>query len=87
MHRIAGRTWILWPLVLALLGGIGFFLYEYATASHNWVMHSGNPHVYEGNAQTVACGIITDRDGTLLLTLGNGRQYASDPYVRASTLH
>ena len=27
MHRIAGRTWILWPLVLALLGGIGFFLY------------------------------------------------------------
>lgn len=87
MHRIAGRTWILWPLVLALLGGIGFFLYEYATASHKWVMHSGNPHVYEGNAQTVACGIIADRDGTILLSLGNGRQYASDPYVRASTIH
>lgn len=87
MNRIAGRTWILWPLIMALIVGIGFFLYEYTISSHNWVMHSGNPHVYEGNSQMVACGIIVDRDGELLLKLGNGRQYAADPDLRTSTLH
>ena len=87
MNRIAGRAWVLWLLVSLLLGGVGFFLYEYAVSSHKWVMHSANPHVYQGAAQTVACGKVTDRDGIFLLDLGNGRQYAHDSYLRAATLH
>lgn len=87
MNRIAGRAWVLWLLVSLLLGGVGFFLYEYAASSHKWVMHSANPHVYQGSAQTVACGKVTDRDGIFLLDLGNGRQYAHDSYLRAATLH
>jgi peptidoglycan glycosyltransferase len=87
MNRIAGRAWVLWLLVSLLLGGVGFFLYEYAVSSHKWVMHSANPHVYQGGAQTVACGKVTDRDGIFLLDLGNGRQYAHDSYLRAATLH
>ena len=87
MNRIAGRAWVLWLLVGLLLGGVGFFLYEYAVSSHKWVMHSANPHVYQGGAQTVACGKVTDRDGNFLLDLGNGRIYAPDNYLRAATLH
>jgi peptidoglycan glycosyltransferase len=87
MNRIAGRAWVLWLLVSLLLGGVGFFLYEYAVSSHKWVMHSANPHVYQGGAQTVACGKVTDRDGIFLLDLGNGRQYAHDAYLRAAMLH
>ena len=87
MNRIAGRAWVLWLLVGLLLGGTGFFLYEYAVNSHKWVMHSANPHIYQGGAQTVACGKVTDRDGNLLLDLGNGRIYTQDNYLRAATVH
>lgn len=87
MNRIAGRAWTLLLLVALLLGGVSFFLYEYVTSSHNWVMHSGNPHVYEGGAQTIACGTVTDRDGISLLEMGNGRIYSADSYVRAATIH
>ena len=87
MNRIVGRTWTLLLLVGLLLGGMGFFLYEYATTSQNWVMHSANPHVYAGGAQTIVCGTAEDRDGVLLLNMANGRQYAVDSYIRASTIH
>ena len=87
MHRIASRAWTLWLLVGLLLGGLGFFLYEYTTASNQWVMHSGNPHIYEGGAQTIACGMIVDRDGNFLLNMAGGRIYAADSYLRAATVH
>ncbi len=87
MNRIVGRTWFLLLLVVLLLGGLGFFLYEYAVRSDNWVMHSGNPHVYQGADQRMACGTVTDRDGNFLLDLAKGRSYAPDDYVRAATLH
>ena len=87
MNRIVGRTWFLLLLVLLLLGGLVFFLYEYAVASRSWVMHSGNPHVYQGSAQLLSCGTVIDRDGNLLLDMGSGREYAQDSYVRAATMH
>ena len=87
MNRIAGRAWVLWLLICLLVGGVGFFLYEYTVSAHKWVMHSANPHVYQGGAQAVACGKVTDRDGILLLDLGNGRIYAPDNFLRAATVH
>ena len=54
MLRIAGRAWALLLIVALLLGGLGFFLYEYANHAAKWVMHSGSPHVYEGAQQTIA---------------------------------
>lgn len=87
MNRIVGRTWFLLLLVFLLLGGLGFFVYEYAVTSHKWIMHSGNPHVYQGSAQLLACGRIVDRDGALLVDMTNGRIYSPDDYVRAATLH
>lgn len=87
MNRIARRAATMWLLIGLLLGGLGFFLYEYATKADNWVMHSGNPHMYAGGAQSIACGTVVDREGVPLLALGNGRGYAADSYVRASLVH
>lgn len=87
MLRIAGRAWALLLIVAILLGGLGFFLYEYANHAAKWVMHSGSPHVYEGAQQTIAMGTVVDRDGNFLLELGDKRGYSSDASVRMSTLH
>lgn len=85
MNRIARRAGIAWVLVLVLLAGFGFFVYEYAVESENWVMFSGSPHIYSGG--NIGCGVITDRDGILLLDTRDGRIYGSDPVLRASTVH
>lgn len=87
MNRIAGRALCLWLLIALLLGGVGFFGYEYVTNGGTWVLHSGSPHVYEGGGQTISLGKVVDRSGAFLLDLNHGRVYASDPVVRASTLH
>lgn len=87
MNRIAGRAWALWLLIGLLLGGLGFFGYEYATKADDWVLHSGSPHVYEGGGQTISLGKVVDRDGEFLLNLDNGRVYAKDPVIRAAMLH
>ena len=87
MHRIARRAWALWLLISLLLGGVGFFCYEYACYAGTWELHSGSPHVYEGGGQTISLGKVVDRDGNFLLKLGDGRDYASDGALRAATLH
>lgn len=87
MNRIAGRAWALFLIVSILLGGLGFFLYEYYTLSENWVLHSGNPHVYEGAEQLLATGTVVDRQGNFLLDLAGKRSYSTDAGVRMSTLH
>lgn len=87
MNRIAGRAWALLLIVSILLGGLGFFLYEYYTLSENWVLHSGNPHVYQGAEQLLATGTVVDREGNFLLDLANQRSYSTDAAVRMSTLH
>ncbi len=87
MNRIAGRAWALFLIVCLLLGGLSFFLYEYFTLSENWVLHGGNPHVFEGAEQLLATGTVVDRQGNFLLNLANNRSYCQDTAVRMSTLH
>ena len=71
MNRIAGRAWALLLIVGVLLGGLGFFLYEYAAEAGDWVLHSGNPHVYEDAQQQLQLtnGTVVDRDGQFLMDL------------------
>lgn len=87
MKRIASRVWILWTLMAFLAAGMGFFLYEYGKKAETWVLHSGNPHVYEGGTQTLQLGKVEDRGGAFLVDLYGGRVYAQDALVRESTLH
>ncbi len=85
MNRIAGRAGIALLLVLILLVGLGFFLFEYATQAEDWVIFAGSPHVYNGG--NIGCGMVVDSDGELLLDLSDSRTYAQAEAVRLSTVH
>lgn len=85
MNRIASRAGIALLLVLLLLVGFGFFLFEYATQADSWAVFDGSPHVYNG--ENIGCGVVVDRDGILLLNLSDSRSYAQAEAVRRSTVH
>lgn len=85
MNRVAGRAGIAMLLVFLLVAGFVFFLMEYAMKADGWVVFSGSPHVYNGG--NLDCGVITDRNGVLLLDMNGGRTYAQDEWVRKSTIH
>lgn len=84
MNRIAGRAWVLLVLVLVLVGGLLFFLGEYAAGAADWVVFSGSPHLYSnGKIATV----MTDRDGVLLADLSGKQTFAPDSGVRQAAVH
>ena len=85
MNRVASRAYIVFVLVLALLAGTVLFGVDYGMHAKDWVMTSGSPHVYENDR--VDQGVITDREGTLLLSLVDERIYSSDATIRKSTMH
>ena len=71
--------------LFVLLGGLLFFLWEYATEAEDWVSFSGSPHLY--NSSNIGCGTITDRSGNVLLDISQGRTYSENGNTRKSTLH
>lgn len=85
MNRISGRTFVIWVLIVVLLGGVGFFLVDYFMHAGEWVISQGSPHIYNGT--NIGCGIVTDRDGVLLLDLNENRTYAATQELRKATLH
>lgn len=85
MNRIANRVWALFLFVAVLLGGFGFFLTEYFTKGSEWVVVSGSPHVYNG--ENIGCGVVVDRDSTLLVDLNDGRAYSNVEDLRRATVH
>lgn len=85
MNRISRRAAAAFLLVAVLLGGICFFLYEYAVNADTWVVSAGSPHVY--NSTNIGMGSVVDRNGVTLLDITENRTYASDAAVRKSTLH
>jgi peptidoglycan glycosyltransferase len=85
MNRIASRSWIVILLAALLVGGMLFFVGEFLFDAENWVRFSGSPHLYNGNH--LDSGIITDRDGEVLLDYSGKRTYAADSALRKATLH
>lgn len=85
MNRVAHRTTIALLLVLVLLGGMAMFCVEYVTKGNDWVVFEGNPHLYNGG--NIGTGVITDRDGTMLLSAVDEWTYSDDPMIRQSTIH
>lgn len=85
MNRVAGRSTIALLLVLALIGGMGLFVFEFLFSADDWTVFEGNPHVYTGG--NIGCGVITDRDGQMLLSMVSGRTYSGDSDVRRATIH
>ena len=85
MNRVARRAGAILLLAAVLLGGVGFFLVEYFVNGGNWAVHPGSPHVYNGG--NIGCGLVTDRNGQLLMDLNEGRTYAATLNLRKSTVH
>lgn len=85
MNRIATRAMAVLILVVALAAGCVFFLCEYIADSGDWILASGSPHVYRDGK--ISTGAITDRTGTTLVDMTEGRTYIADEAVRRAVLH
>lgn len=85
MNRVMSRAKVLLVLVMVLSLGVSFFFGEYLFKSGEWVHSAGSPHIY--NAENIGCGVISDRDGNLLVDLTGTRTYSNNVLLRQSTLH
>lgn len=85
MNRIASRSGIVVILALILAVGFGLFVAEFIMKSDGWVVKPGSPHVFNG--ENLNCGVIVDKDNTLLLDMQNERKYSSNGAIRKSTVH
>lgn len=85
MRRVGIRALALWTLIIGLVGGLSFFLYEYAVYSEQWAYAAGNPHLYDRHG--LALGRVVDRDGLLLTDLAGGKQYSSNKAARRAAAH
>ena len=85
MNRVSKRASILLLLIFLLLGGLGFFMYEYITRAEIWIVSPGSPHIF--NSTNIGTGKVTDRSGTLLLDITEQRSYAESGTLRKATLH
>ena len=85
MNRVTKRTWMMAVFVVLLLGGMLFFVGEYALKADKWAVSTGSPHVY--NNSNLGNGTVVDRDGNVLLDISDGRRYSDNAETRASTMH
>lgn len=85
MNRIASRATVLLLIVLLLVSGFSLFVAEYVAKAGDWVVFPGSPHVYNGG--NIGCGVVVDRDGTLLLDLTDGRAYSDLLSLRQASVH
>ncbi|MBO5891727.1 MAG: penicillin-binding protein [Oscillospiraceae bacterium] len=85
MNRIMRRSRILLILILVMALGISVFSVEYYIKAKDWIMFPGSPHLY--NSGNLGCGIVTDRDGILLMDMRDQRTYAENEMLRQSTVH
>ena len=85
MKKVSGRA--IFPLILAivLLAGTVLLCVRYLAKADEWVTFSGSPHVYTG--VNLDGGVVTDRDGELLLDSTDGRTYSDDAATRTATMH
>lgn len=85
MKKISGRTIFTTLLSVLVILGMAVFVAEYFVKAGDWVTSPGSPHVYSGG--NISTGSVRDRDGTLLLTNVDGRQYSDDEMIRKATIH
>ena len=85
MKKVSARAFFALLLAGILLAGTIGFVISYFMNAGKWVTFSGSPHVYTGT--NLNSGIVTDRDGTLLLDSTDGRVYSDNVATRTSTMH
>lgn len=91
MKRIAIRSMAVWVLIFSLLGGMSFFLVEYTIKKDQWLISQGSAHINQSiqinKVNSIKKGKVLDRDGVLLLDIGEVRTYAGTEALRSSVIH
>ncbi len=86
MNKLFRRSMVALILAALLLGGVGFFLFEYVTQGNAWATQTRNPHLYTNGILDDLR--ITDRNGTLLFSSEKGDIFwHEDAAVRRAVLH
>lgn len=87
MKTTGFRSFVLYILLFAFLGGIGWFVVNLAVNGEKWAAQPYNGHIYAADS-TLSAGKITDSTGLILAeSLDNRRVYAENESIRRSLLH
>ncbi len=87
MKRTLKRSWLIFIVVIAFLGGLCFLVVETILGASDWVDQPYNGHI-SGSGGLIQAGKITDRNGTVLAESVDGeRVYHPNKQVRKSLLH
>lgn len=86
MKKVRFRSLVVMIMALMFLGGIGFFLFEYATCSGEWAINSINGHT-SGNGLSTAGRILDRNDVVLAQSINGNRVYSDNKDVRKALLH
>lgn len=87
MKRTLGRSWFVFIIAIAFLGGLGYFTYLLVANSSSWVDQAYNGHI-SGSGGLEQAGSITDRnDNMLAQTVDKQRVYSESETTREALLH
>lgn len=87
MKTTGFRSFVLYILLFAFLGGIGWFVFNLSVNGEKWAAQPYNGHIYASDS-TLSAGTITDRTGLILAeSRDNRRVYADSENIRRSLLH
>lgn len=88
MKTVGLRSIVLYILLFAFLGGMGWLVMNLFIHGGQWAMQPYNGHIYADDA-TVSMGDIVDRDGVLLAGTGEDgrRTYSDSETTRRALLH
>ena len=87
MKTVGFRSFALYILLFAFLGGLGWLGFNLVVHGSQWAMQPYNGHIYDEDA-TVVLGDISDRDGAVLAANQEGRRvYSESETQRRALLH
>lgn len=86
MKKIKNRAYFAMLIALGLVLGIAIFTVRLFTDGKDWVMLRANQSVF--NEGVMNTGTVTDRNGVILASAGNGvYSYSEDETIRRSCFH
>ena len=85
MNKVSKRAWVVLAVAFLILGALAAFVGLYFIKARDWVSFPGSPHLYSGvNPST---GVVTDRNGVMLVDATQERVYTDDAALKKSILH
>ncbi len=87
MKTVGFRSFALYIVLIAFLGGVGWLLYGVIFHGGQWAMQPYNEHIY-GSEAAAGMGNIADREGVLLASTQEGKRiYSESEAARRALLH